>query len=177
MDHENRVLISVSGRKLVGFGLIFVISIFTVVTYLIALYAFIAPSVDFPLDVVNVGTYDAGGNASISFSRGAEETVIINVTVEMATHYYFNLPSSDNYSFNADVSYRVIIAIRDKNNQPVEDCKYFSKTISVGEKQETSFSYKVNHPIKGQYTIEVMAWADTGEPLTPSREDVTFIVS
>ena len=174
MDHENRVLISVSGRKLVGFGLIFVISIFTVVTYLIALYAFIAPSVDFPLDVVNVGTYDAGGNASISFSRDAEETVIINVTVEMATHYYFNLPSSDNYSFNADVSYRVIIAITDKNDQPVY-FKHFSKTISVGQQQVTSFSYQVEKKaVTGQYTVEVMAWADTGEPLTPSREDVTY---
>ena len=175
MDHENRVLISVSGRKLVGFGLIFVISIFTVVTYLIALYAFIAPSVDFPLDIVNVGTYDAGGNPSSSFSF--PDTVTINVTVEMATHYYFNLPSSDNYSFNADVSYRVIIAIRDKYNQPV-DFKVIPKTISVGQKQETSFSFQVEEKdVTGQYTVEVMAWADTGEPLTPSREDVTFIVS
>ena len=173
MDHENRVLISVSGRKLVGFGLIFVISIFTVVTYLIALYAFIAPSVDFPLDVVNVGTYDAGGNPSSSFSF--PDTVTINVTVEMATHYYFNLPSSDNYSFNADVSYRVIIAIRDKNNQIADDCKYVSKTISVGDTQETSFSYQVEKKdVTGQYTVEVMAWADTGEPLTPSLEDVTY---
>ncbi len=173
MDHENRVLISVSGRKLVGFGLIFVISIFTVVTYLIALYAFIAPSVDFPLDVVNVGTYDAGGNASTSFSR--EDYVTINVTVEMATHYYFNLPFTyDNHSFNSDVSYRVIIAIRDKNDQPVY-FKHFSKTISVGQQQVTSFSYQVEKKaVTGQYTVEVMAWADTGEPLTPSREDVTY---
>ena len=175
MDHENHLQISIDGRKFVGFSLILVISIFTVATYLIALYAFVAPSEDFPLDVVNIGTYDAGDNPSASFSRG--DTVTINATVEMATHYYYNLPYTlDNNSFTADVSYRVIIAVRDKNNQPVY-FKYSAKTISVGQQQETSYPYKIGSTaVKGQYTVEVMAWADTGEPLTPSPEEVTFIV-
>jgi len=167
---------SFNKKKIVSLGLFASIATIIFTTYIVALLAFIAPSVDFPLEVTGVATFDTNNNPLTSFSKGT--IVRVNATVEMATHYYIN---TDYTNFEGDTSYRIIIAVMNGEKSPLSDPKYATKTISPGTSQVTSFDYTIPSSAKtGTYTIKVVVWSDwlpSGAALAQLAGEQTFQVT
>ena len=172
---EGGTVISLGSRRLLVLGVVAVLCFVATCSYIVALFAFIAPSQDFPLEVT-VATFDTGNNPQSSFVRGT--TVRIKATVEMATGYYFVYPNY--YDFVGDTSYRIIFAVMDGGRSPV----FFQSTttsISPGAIQVTSYDYAISSgAATGTYTIRVVVWSDwlpSGVALVPSAGTQTFQVT
>lgn len=189
VDSSNEIVITITGRKLVALVILSVISIATVYSYIGALFAFIAPSEDVPLQVTSFGTFDTGNSPKTSYTRG--QTVRMKATVEKATayyyqYYYYVAPPAYYYynyyyyDFVGSTSCKVILTLKDAAGQPV----YFTSSaqmIDVG----ASVTVTVDYPIAataavGTWTGDVMVWSDwlpSGVALAPAKGEVTFSVS
>jgi len=156
-------------KRVVYLGIAAIFVVFMISSYIVALLAFVAPSIDFPLKVLDVGTYDQGDNPSTSFS--IDDRVYIKAQIEMATDYY-----EDSYysPFVSDESYRALITVVDGDDKPVF-FQYFSKDVSPGDDpQEINGDFLIK--TSGSFTIRVMAWASSGEPLAPNVGEAVFTV-
>lgn len=173
---EKTIVIDLDSKRLLVLVVILAVSVFSFYGYITALFAFIAPSEEFPLDVTSVGTFDTDDSSKTSFPRG--DTVRIKATVEMATGYYYNYVPSYYYyyDFVGTISYRIIVTVRDGDGEPV----FFTsqiKAISPGESQETIYDLK---PSAGEYEIRVMVWSDwlpDGDALATTAGEATFEVT
>jgi hypothetical protein len=173
------VVIRLDSRRLLVLGLVFALTIVSVYTYISALFAFIAPSQRFPLKVMDVKTFDKGGDPSSIFTRG--QTVRIDAEVEMATGYYYYYPVHYYYyDFVGDVPYGIIFTVVDDWDKPV----FFdsvTSTISPGVSKTTSFSYFIPFTAsKGVYRIQVMVWSEwlpEGGALAQEAGEETFEVT
>ena len=173
------IVLTIDLRRLLALSVIFILTVVTAGSYLIALFAFIAPSEEIPLQVTSVATYDTSDVSETFFARGS--TVRIKATVEKATGYYYNTysyyyPYYNTYTYyypytyydytyyyyydHVDTTYRIIIAVMDSNNRPV----FFestTKTIWPGQSLVTSYDYAISSGAStGTYTIRVMTWSD-----------------
>ena len=160
---------SLTRKRVVYLGIAAIFVVFMISSYIVALLAFVAPSIDFPLKVLDVGTYDQGDNPSTSFS--IDDRVYIKAQIEMATDYY-----EDSYysPFVSDESYRALITVVDGDDKPVF-FQYFSKDVSPGDDpQEINGDFLIK--TSGSFTIRVMAWASSGEPLAPNVGEAVFTV-
>lgn len=165
-------IIPLKRRNTVAFGIIVLFFGMGSISYIISLFAFIAPSIDFPLRITKVETYDSYGVVKSSFSSG--NLVRINASVEKATDYYFDSYYS---SFVDNTTYSIIVAVMDPNRMPVF-FQYSPKTISPGESRWDLFDYTISSAaVKGIYVVRVMVWTVSGDPLAPSAEEVTFTVT
>lgn len=182
VDSSNEIVITITGRKLVALVILSVISIATVYSYIGALFAFIAPSQDVPLQVTSFGTFDTGNSPKTNYTRG--QTVRMKATVEKATAYYYYVAPPAYYYYYYDfvgsTSCKVILTLKDAAGQPV----YFTSSaqmINVG----ASVTVTVDYPIAataavGPWTGDVMVWSDwlpSGVALAPAKGEVTFSVS
>lgn len=159
-------------RNTVAFGIIVLFFGMVTMSYIMALFAFIAPSIDFPLRITQVETYDGDGVARSSFYSG--NLVRINASVEKATDYPYDSYYS---SFVGNTTYSIIVAVMDPNRMPVF-FEYIPKTISPGESRWCLFNYTISSAaVKGKYVVRVMVWTVSGDPLAPSAEEVTFTVT
>ncbi|RLJ01883.1 MAG: hypothetical protein DRP11_03750 [Candidatus Aenigmatarchaeota archaeon] len=176
---SDEIVITLDSKRLIVLGVIVVLGVAATYSYIGALFAFIAPSQDFPLKVTSVATFDTSDASKTAFTRGS--TVRIKATVEKATDYYYNYPTYYYYyDFVGDTSYRIIITIMDGSRRPVF-FKYTTKTISPGSSQVTSYDYKIPSTASaGTYTIRVMVWSDwlpSGDALAPEAGEKTFEVT
>ena len=164
---DGEMVIKLDAKRLLVLGVIAAITVFSLYGYITAIFAFIAPTQDFPLEVT-VATFGTTNNPQSSFGRGT--TVRISATVEKATGYYYFYP--DYYDFVGDTSYRIIFAVMDGGRSPV----FFQSTttmisISPGAIQVTSNDYAIpSGATTGTYTIRVVVWSDwlpSGVALAP----------
>ena len=155
---EKTIVIELDSKRTIVLVLVLAIAAFSLYGYVTALFAFIAPSEGFPLDITDLATYDVGDTLKASFSKG--DTVRIKANIEMATDYYYNYPASYYYYyFYGDTTYRIIFTVTDSEGSPV----FFDsaiESVSPGGFEMTSFDYKIpsNAP-KGTYNMRVMAWS------------------
>lgn len=177
---EKTIVIDLDSKRLLVLVVILAVSVFSIYGYITALFAFIAPSEEFPLDVTSVGTFDTGDSSKTSFPRG--DTVRIKATVEMATGYYYNYVPSYYYyyDFVGTISYRIIVAVRDGDGAPFF-FTYQIRNISPGDIQVTSYDYTIPFTAsKENYTIRVMVWSDwlpDGDALATAAGEATFEVT
>ena len=176
---SQKVVISLDARKTLVIVVLLSVIILTTYTYIMALYAFDAPSRDYPLNINNVETLDEDSASKTDFSRG--DIVRINVIVEKALSYYWNFPLTyDTYSFFGDTNFKLIILVMDKNEMPV----FFdsvNEAVSTGELSISNFDYSVAlDATLGTYDVSVFVWNDwlpDGKALSQSIGEVTFTVS
>ncbi|KON31579.1 hypothetical protein AC482_00005 [miscellaneous Crenarchaeota group-15 archaeon DG-45] len=175
---DKEIIITIDARRLIALCAIAIICIATLYSYIGALFAFIAPSEDFPFDV-GVATFDTGDVSKTSFARG--DTVRVKATVEKGTGYYYNsyiyyFP----YTYYA-TTYKVIIAITDADGKAAY-FSYESETIGYpGQSLATTFNVPISSEAsKGTYTIKIMAWTDwlpSGVAMSPTAGEAMFTVS
>ncbi|MHA2052087.1 MAG: hypothetical protein ACXACP_03180 [Candidatus Hodarchaeales archaeon] len=158
METDNEIVVTLDSKKLFTTGIILVLLVTISYSYLIALFAFDAPSADSPLRIIQVLTLNASNAPQTSFSKG--DTMRINSTIEKATRYLVFQYSNMYYDFIGDTTYRIIVAIKDGSQNPV----YFQSTqntISVGSLDVIALDYAISSGAgTGTYTYKVMVWSD-----------------
>lgn len=172
-EHKE-ISITLDSKKIIIISIILLASIFSSLTYFQALFAFISPSQDYPLDITGVSTHDTANNPKTSFYIGY--TVRIKTIVEYATDYYAFLPTNYTYfNFVGPVTYKINYTVTDGSNNPVTFPETV-QTISPGSSQETIYDYTIASG-SGTYTVTVMVWDTSGNPLTQDNRTVTFTAS
>ena len=174
----DEIIINVDSKKLLSAGIILGILFLVLFSYIQALFAFVAPSGNFPLDVTSVSTRDEANITQSTFGTG--NIVRINTTIEKALSYV-NFPFSYAYfDFLADTSYRVVVTVMDNAKRPVyiQSAQY---NLSPGSTDVAFFDYSISGGASlGTYYFEVMIWSDWlpgGKALSDSSWEGTFTVS
>jgi len=172
-EHKE-ISITLDSKKIIIISIILLASIFSSLTYFQALFAFIAPSQDYPLDITGVSTHDTANNPKTSFYIGYK--VRIKTIVEYATDYYAFLPTNYTYfNFVSPVTYKINYTVTDGSNNPVTFPETV-QTISPGSSQEIIYDYTIASG-SGTYKVIVMVWDNDGVPLTQDTREVTFTAS
>ena len=158
------LVLTIDLRKFLVLSVILIFTLVSVGSYIIALFAFDAPSADLPLDVVDIEFTDVNGTSTSTFSRG--EQLNISVVVQMALRYATNYYAPNYYYFVSGADYKVIVTVMDPKNKPVI---FESANDSLNPDVADVFSltkdwggyYKVpNNAAIGTYTVRVMTWSD-----------------
>jgi len=173
---EKELVITLDSRRLIALGVITVIVVASMYSYIAALFAFIAPSPDLPIHINSVITADGDGNPKDTFSRGS--LVMINATIEKGTAYYYE---SYNFSFTEPTSYLLLVQVM-HGDEPVF-LGFVSQQIPPGEIQSVGVGYRIgDEDATGEYTAIVYVWStwlDNGGTVIAdnSGQQVSFTVT
>ena len=175
---KDEIIIKIDSKRLLSAGIVFGIFLVVLFTYFQALLAFVAPSGNFPLDVISASTLDNDNLSQDTFGVG--DIVRINTTIEKALSYA-NFPFSyDYYDFLGDTSYRVVVTVMDNSKRPVyiQSAQY---NLSPGSSVVATLDYSISVGASlGTYYFEVMIWSDwlpSGKALSDSSWEGTFTVA
>lgn len=180
---DEEIVVTLDAKRLTAITILAIITISTLYSYIVALFAFIAPypaTYLYPFDASG-DTYDTSNNLRDTFSR--KSTVRVKATVEKATGYYTNPPPdyTSYTSLSGSSSYRVFIQVMDPSNQPFKSCYTATGSLTVGVSTEytADFYLDMDSPT-GNYAVFVYVWSDklpNGESLTPTIESFSFTVT
>ena len=180
--NDEGIVVTIDAKRLIAITILAVITISTLYSYIIALFAFIAPYPGtYLFDVKEADTYDTSNVLEDTFSKGS--IVKVKATVEKATDYYTTAPPlySSYTSISGSSPYRVFIQINDPSNQPYKSCYTTTGSLASGEsKQYTTNFYIDSGAATGTYRVDVLVWSDKlpdGRSLTPTVESFTFEVT
>ena len=130
-EDSREIVITLDFRKLFALSLLTIITVVSLYTYIVALLAWDAPTIDLATRVVSLGTntetLDNYGISKSSFNQG--DLFDLSVQVEAADRYWLP-PSYENLV--ADFSYRIIVTIFDPNGVPML-CESYTETISPAD--------------------------------------------
>lgn len=175
MDPSSEIVIELTPKKLFALSLLVLVGGGAIFSYVVAIFAFNAPTQDLSMRFNSVGTYTTGDAAQTAFAKG--ETVRVKVAFEMAD-YYWSAPSY--YYFATGESYRVIYTIVDGDGMPVY---FYSTTGTINQAQVVNaFVDYASSPsaTAGTYTVKAYLWSDwlpAGNALAPSGGSATFTIS
>ena len=176
MIHNKDVTIELNAKKIVAIIAIIGITLFSAYTYIIALYAFDAPSQDLPLQVTDLEILE-NNTAKSSFSIG--DTVTLNSTIEKAVIYLYFPFSYEYFNFSGVTPFKLIITVEDESHQSVF-LSSLDGSIATGGIEEYSTDYLIKPGSStGVYTVNVLLWSDwlpNGDALSPKAKVGTFDV-
>ena len=178
---SDELVITIDAKRLTAIILLAAISLYTLYSYSVALFAFIAP---YPGDgLVNVEpaatpiTFDQYNAPQTSFSRGS--IMYIKGSVELATAYFTN-PAKTTYTNIGNTPCKIFVTMKDSNNMPVY-FKVYSKTLSPGQIWNFQETYHIpSTAATGSYTVKVLVWSSYlpgGDSLTSSYYFKTITVT
>ena len=178
--NDEGIVVTVDAKRLIAITILAVITISTLYSYIIALFAFIAPFPGTYLFQANSGLYDTSNNPlTPPVSRGT--TVRVIATVEKATDYFNTAPPTYTYtSLSGSTSYRVYITIKAPDNSVV---KFYTATGSLAPGDSVPYTvdaYIASGAPEGTYNVQVLVWSDKlpdGSSHTPTVEEFEFTVS
>lgn len=177
-DLKNEFVINLNSKKLISAGIVLGIVVVVFFSYIYALFAFVAPSGDFPLEITKVSVLDSTNQPQITFNEG--DLVRINSTLEKALSYV-NFPFSyAYYDFVGDTSFKIIVTVIDSNKMPVF-IQSTQKNLAPGSVVAEYFDYTIQSgAASGTYKINVMVWSDWlpgGKALSELGWEVTITVT
>lgn len=180
-DSRSEIVIELTPKKILALSLLTIVSLGAVYSYIVAIFAFEAPSQDLSMRFNSVGTFDTSNVAKGAFARGS--TVRIKVQFEMADYYYWAAPAYYYYYyyyFAAGESYRLIYTVVDGSGTPVY---FYSTTGSLSPAQivNTYTDYvNLSTSAAGTYTVRVYLWSEwlpAGRALAPNIGSATFTIT
>jgi hypothetical protein len=178
---DEEIVVTIDGRRLLAIAILTVITVSTLYSYIVALFAFIAPYPGTYLFEASGDTYDISNNLKDTFSRG--NTVVVKAIVEKSIGYYTTQPPDySSYStISGASSYRVFIQIQDPSNQPYTSCYSTTGSLTQGGSYEYIEDFYIDSGAsKGTYAVFVLVWSHNlpgGVSLTPTIETFTFTVT
>jgi len=181
--NDEGIVVTIDAKRLIAITILAVITISTLYSYIIALFAFVAPWPDtylYPFDASG-DTYDTSNNEEDEFSKGS--TVRVKATVEKAIGYYTNKPPdyTSYTSISGSSSYRVFIQINDPDNNPYKSCYTTTGSLIQGGSEEYTANFYIDSgAAAGTYRVDVLVWSDKlpdGSSLTPTVESFYFEVT
>ena len=181
LDTRSEIVIELTPKKLLAISLLTLVGVGALYSYVIALYAFNAPSQDLSLRFNSVGTFDTGDVAKTAFAKG--DTVRIKISFEMADYYWsaqsYYWSAQSYYYFSSGESYRLIYTVVDGSGMPV----YFSSTTGAitqaQVKNDLADYLSLSSAAAGTYTVKVYLWSDwlpDGDALAPGGGSATFTI-
>lgn len=178
--HEEGMVLTIDSKRLIAIAILALITIGTFYSYITALFAFISPYEEYPLDLTSAGTYTTSNNPSTAFSKGS--VVRVKGTVEKATAYWDTPPPpyTTYSSFSGSTSCRVFITVIDPNNLPIQ---FYTTTqsLTIGQSADCAVDTAITSSApSGTYKVKILVWSDslpTGVSLTPTIETITFTVT
>jgi len=158
---DEGIVVAIDAKRLIAITILAVITVGTLYSYIMALFAFIAPNPGTYLFEASGDTYDTSNNLQGTFSR--KTIVRVKATVEMATAYYtYSPPDYTSYTSLSGASpYRVFIQIIDPDDQPYKSCYTATGSLTPGGSKEytADFYLDLGAPT-GDYTVLVYVWSD-----------------
>ncbi len=164
------ITINLNGKQIIGIVSLTAISLFVVLSYVIALGSFTGPPPgDKPLHVNSSIIMNSTGGAQSTFSRGS--IALVNVTLQHASHfydeYYYSYPYDDYFdTYYADwgstafeVSTRYLMMVQIEYSSTPVSLGFVQQRIDVDEVQSVGIGYVIpsNAPT-GTYTVNVYVW-------------------
>ena len=178
MNAKKEFFVDFDSKKLVSAGILLTILVLLTYSYSTALLAFDAPRSDYPLQITQVNTLDAGNVSESNFVKG--DLLRFDATIEKALRY-MNFPFNyDYYDFIGDTNTKIIVTVKDPNKLPV----FFEASqvlIDVGEAYVFSTDFVISsQAVSGVYSYTVMVWSDwlpSGNSLSVNVWEDIFNVS
>ena len=168
MSEDSRdMVISLDFRKLFALSLLTIITVVSLYTYIVALLAWDAPTIDLTTQVISIGsntdTLDNYGASKSSFVRG--DLFDISVQVEAADRYWLP-PSYENLV--SDFGFRLIVTILDPNGVPLL-CTSCTDLISPADNRlyylemdmlGSFYQIPIDAVIDPNYKVRIVLWSD-----------------
>jgi hypothetical protein len=178
---DEGIVITIDAKRLMAITILAIITVSTLYSYIVALFAFIAPNPGTYLFDISGDTYDTSNNLQDTFSR--KNIVRVKAAVEKATGYYTNPPPdyTSYTSLSGTSPYRVFIQVMNPSNQPYKSCYTAAGSLTVGVSKEYTADFYIDLGAPtGVYRVFVYVWSDNlpnGVSLTPTIESFTFTVT
>jgi len=165
-EDSGEIVVTLDFRKLFALSLLTIITVVSLYTYIVALLAWDAPTIDLATQVVSLGsktdTLDIYGASKSSFNQG--DLFDLSVQVEAADRYWVTYSY---YDLVADFSFRLIVTIFDPNGVPML-CESYTDTISPAgfglynlEADMLGSFYQIPlDAISGTYKVRIVLWSD-----------------
>jgi len=178
-EYADDIVITLDSKRLFALGILTVISVVTVASYIGALSAFVSPSQEFRFQgrVSSIEDYYFADYSSLAFGAGG--TVRITGMVLYADQYW-SAPSYSYYYFAGTTSVKWIVLVMDPNHLPIHMASGTLEGAGESDQALPEVSFDLPSSAEsGEYTVRVMAWSDwlpTGDTLTVKVEEDTFTV-
>lgn len=182
--NDEEIVVTIDAKRLIGIGLLAILTVATLSSYIIALLAWVAPNTDYLTRVEGLDTYEGTGQTS-TFDPG--DTVTVKATVEKATAYYTSFPS---YTTVLDTSAsRVFVIVYYDDGSKYTLLHYYSTsttlTPGVPFNVQTQFKLSSGAPTGAGYHTKCLVWSTNlpnGDTLSDwtnfnAKQEVTFSVS
>jgi hypothetical protein len=146
--NDEEIVVTIDAKRLIAIGLLAIITVATLSSYIIALLAWVAPDASFLTQVNSIGTYK-GASPETTFDPG--DTVIVKAQIEKATAY-----SSPSYTVVSDTSAaRVFIVVYYDPGTGVRPLHYYTTT--------TTLTPGVPFNVQTQFTLSSSAASGTNK--------------
>lgn len=163
----SELVVTVNGRQAIALGILTLIVAGSVISYIIALFAFISPNQDLRW-TTSIDEFNYFGAVRTQFSPGEQVTIIGDITE--GTQYF--VPPSNYYSFSGSVDVRWIVTVIGPNNLPV-DIQTGTTSLTDSPLYPTVSFDLPNDAETGFYYARVLIWTDW----LPSGKSMTYDVT
>jgi len=182
--NDEKIVVTIDAKRLIAIGLLAILTVATLSSYIIALFAWQATNYDDPLlKVMNLETQTSGGSPETTFSAG--DTVKVEATIEKASSY-----SNPSYTvLTQPTTARIFIVVYyypHTGRQPLHIYTTI-KTLTPGVpfNVQTQFKLSSSATASSDYYVHCLVWdnylpdgEDLVDPLDfDSDQEVTFEVS
>lgn len=182
--NDEEIVVTIDAKRLIAIGLLAILTVATLSSYIIALLAWVAPNTDYLTRVEGLDTYEGTGQIS-TFDPG--DTVTVKATVEKATAYYHSFPSYTQISGTSAA--RIFIVVYYYPHTGVQPLHIYTTeatlTPGVPVPVETQFTLSSSAVGSTDYYVHCLVWdanLPTGDTLSNwmnfnAEQEVTFSVS
>ena len=180
--NDEEIVVTIDAKRLIAIGLLAILTVATLSSYIIVLLAWVAPNDSFLTQVNSIETYK-GAVSTSTFSPG--DTVTVKATIEKATAY-----TSPSYTVVSETSTaRIFIVVYYDPGTGVRPLHYYTTTTTltpgVPFNVQTLFTLSSSAVLSAEYYVHCLVW-DTYLPVGDTLADpanfdadqeVTFSVS
>ena len=153
--NNQEITINLDAKRLVAITLLAVISIYTLYSYSVALFAFIAPDNTTPfLRVTNFDSYDTSNTLEDTFAIGA--TARVKATVEKATDY-FTIPPAYT-SISGTTTAKISVSIYYDNAGTTKILKFYTTSVTLTPGVPKNIQIDVPTSTAGTYRAKIFVW-------------------
>ena len=180
--NDEEIVVTIDAKRLIAIGLLAIITVATLSSYIIALLAWVAPNASYLTKVTDLDTYEGAVQKSI-FDPG--DTVTVKATIEKATAY-----SSPSYTVvSGSTVARVFVVVYYDDGSKYTLLHYYSTsttlTPGVPFNVQTQFKLSSGAPTGAGYHTKCLVWSTNlpdGDTLSDwtnfnAEQEVTFSVS
>jgi hypothetical protein len=179
--NDEDIVVTIDAKRLIAIGLLAILTIATLSSYIIAILAWVAPDASYLTKVTELDTYD-GAVPDSTFDPG--DTVTVKATIEKATAY-----DNPSYTVVSDTSAaRIYIVVYYDSGTKLQLLHIYTTatTLTPGDPfpVQTQFKLSSSAVTSSNYYVHCLVWDTTlpdGDTLTDwsnfnTEQQVTFSV-